>query len=65
MAPQQLTQCSPRPALIGIDDSRARIRDDITSINWTVFASRRTLVEARDAIERANTVLARSLFEMR
>jgi len=42
-----------------------RIREDIASLRHSVFASRRTIAEAQEAIATADEVLARRLSDRR
>jgi len=53
----------PRPSVDMIRQSQARMRGHNNAIWRMVFASERTVQETSDAIERADTVLARRLSE--
>jgi putative transposase len=50
-----------QPASFDIRDALGRMRYDIESIWHTVRATRRSIEDARDAMERADEVLARRL----
>ena len=63
MAPPYSEKLPLNPSLCGIAQSQARMRDDIESIWRSVAGSRRTMAEARDAIARADEILARQMSE--
>jgi hypothetical protein len=47
----------------GFAVTRERMREDIASLRHSTFASRRTIVEAQEAIARADKVLARRIWD--
>jgi len=65
MAPPYSKQLPPHPASFGIVETRKSVRDNIDSIWHTVWASRRSIEEAREAIARADEALARRPVEPR
>jgi hypothetical protein len=58
-------QLPPQHAKLDVTDALGRMRNDIESIWHTVRATRRSIADARDAMDRADEVLARRLSERR
>jgi hypothetical protein len=65
MAPPDLKHLLSRPASITDYETQLRMHADIQSIWHTVWASRRSMEEARQALARADETLARRLSDRR
>lgn len=65
MAPLYSKHLPSRPATVGIAQGRELMRDDIESYLDTIFGSHRTMNAAREALARADKVLARRISERR
>ena len=65
MALTNIKHPPPNHVVYGFAQTRDDLREIIES-NWhTVFASRRTIADAQEAIARANEVLSRRLSDLR
>jgi hypothetical protein len=65
MAQAHTKQIPRTPMADGFEQTRALLRDAIESIRYSVLGSRRTMAEAREAIARADNILARRISDGR
>lgn len=63
--PPPSKRLQPRPANFSIEETQQRIRDSIESVLRTLLASHRIIEDGREAIARADEVLARQFSERR
>jgi hypothetical protein len=61
MAQPYSKQIARTPLADGFEQTRALLRDAIESIRYSILGSRRTMAEAREAIARADNILARRI----